>query len=235
MAAPTRTEGYGGSLTAGQWFTRLAVVAVCGLLGFLVSRAAEAMRSGVQSVPEARLSWLDLEPEGLRIGPHSGARVLRIFADYRCPACAQFERSLGARLRALARRGELTVIYHDAPLHVHRQHPSLAAAVLCARGSAALWQVHRQAYRTALQPVPTLERLLETVAPMVQHPDRLRECATDPATDRRVQAEWRLADQLGIDRVPTVFLDDARLKFRSYRSLLRFIVGHARTSRADPP
>jgi protein-disulfide isomerase len=161
---------------------------------------------------------------GARIG--RGGPVLRVFGDYECAACRELERVAGDSLRSLARHGRLTFVYHHAPLRAHRRGPLAAAAAYCAGRLGSPWRAHRALYEAASlwhAGENPIGRLAAAVARSGADPARLRACIESGATRTQVEHDRALADQLGIDVVPTIYLGDERISFQSYRALLRYL------------
>jgi len=209
-------------------FLLLALASVAaGMLASTVVRSLTAVSTREVAI-EPRLS---LRQGGARVG--GDGPVLRVFGDYECGACRELERVAGDSLRALARYGRMTFVYHHAPLRAHRRGPLAAAAAYCAGTFGSPWAAHRAFY----QRVPLwntgdnpLGRLAAAAAHGGADPARLRSCLEARATVAHVERDRVLADELGIDAVPTVFLDEERIMFRSYRALLRYVTRRALAS-----
>lgn len=167
---------------------------------------------------------------GMGLGPAAGVPVLRVFGDYECPACASLEREAGDTLRALAARGAIRFVYHHAPLRAHRRGPRAAAAAYCATDAGAGWAAHATLYASAPEwgsGADGAERVIRALAPLVGDTAGLRACVRGESAGRRVAADRRAADALGVREVPAVFLDDRRLRVGSWRGLVRYVTANA--------
>jgi predicted DsbA family dithiol-disulfide isomerase len=163
--------------------------------------------------------------------PHAGDDIghptMRVFVDYQCPACRELEHTLGDTLRRLATSGRLRVVYHQAPLAAHRRSRMAAALAYCAERGPAAAVIHRSLYDAAVdwsRSASPLERLLAVVASAGGDPGAALACVVSGEGSRRVERDLTLARTLGLSVVPAVFLDDTRLEFPSWRSLLRHVV-----------
>ena len=213
-----------------RWLRGLVLAAASVCAGMLVSTVAQSL-TAVHTHEVATDPPLSGRHGGTRVG--SGAPVLRVFGDYECGACGTLERMAGDSLRALARLGRLTFVYHHAPLRAHRRGPLAAAAAYCADALGSTWASHRAFYERA--PLwnagdDPVGRLAAAAARGGADPGRVRSCLESGAMAPQVERDRELAAELGIDAVPTVFLDDERIMFRTYRALLRHVTRRALAS-----
>lgn len=169
----------------------------------------------------------ELEIAGVHLaGPAAGAPVLRIFGDYECPACRALEREAGDTLRSLAAAGRLTLIYHHAPLRTHWRGAVAAEVAYCAaiagQGSAAHRALLQRTMEWSGASDPAADLL---IAPSFPAPaaDSVRACLRRGAVRDAVARDRRLAVALGVDAVPTLVLDGARLEFRSWAALVKHV------------
>jgi protein-disulfide isomerase len=211
---------------ARAWTTLLLAVASAAAGGFagMGARSLTAVREHEVAGQFELRAQVGGVAEGER-GP-----VLRVFGDYQCPACRELERVAGDSLRALARRGRLRFVYHHSPLGAHRRGPLAAAAAYCAQQFGSPWLVHGALYDRA--PVwsageDPVGRVAAASARGGVDPGRMRACLDARLTATQVERDRALANRLGIRAVPTVFVDDARIEFRSYHALLRYVTRRA--------
>ncbi|MGH7502758.1 MAG: thioredoxin domain-containing protein [Longimicrobiales bacterium] len=238
-------------------FTQVvAVVAVFGgsAMGGSAWRAsAGAVRVEPLAAPIAFLP----EDGALRRGP-GGAPAVHVFGDYECPSCRAFEARAGKALRALADAGRLHLVYHDATLSAHRWGNAAAAAVHCAvrdengkrlddepddpmqpmdeRG----WMVHDAIYEQAAEwkqaadpPAAIARSAAEAMGDGGgEKPSgiaRLEDCMAGEHTWSVLREARDRARRAGIHEVPAVIAGGQRLRFTSYRSLVRYVTKRVAT------
>lgn len=69
------------------------------------------------------------------------------YADYQCPACAYYDRTLAPIIsRDYIETGKVRFVYHEVPLDSHRHAVAAAAAARCAGEQGKFWQMHGMLY-----------------------------------------------------------------------------------------
>jgi predicted DsbA family dithiol-disulfide isomerase len=148
--------------------------------------------------------------------------VVRIFDDFQCPACARFDKVLSPRLGELERQGRIRIVYVHAPIRSHTRSRFAAAAVACTdveARSALRSRLHADAaWILADQPDTVVARIAGGNAN-----EAFLNCVASDSTARRLRDEELFASRGGIRSVPTVWVDNAHVRFSSYESLLRYI------------
>jgi protein-disulfide isomerase len=151
-----------------------------------------------------------------------GVPVVRVFDDYQCDACERFDRRVADRLRQLDEEGRIRLLYYHTPLPPHGRSNLAAAAVACAP-AARVTDVRRRLHRQRewifdADPAAAVVRtagLTDTI--------RLTDCMGADSTARRLATDADFGRRAGIRSVPTVWVDNHHIRFRSYASLLRHI------------
>jgi len=214
-------------VTAGRRFAGMIVLIVCAGTGW---SAGVLVRSHgqVREVPVPELAGAGREGAGMRLARPGGVGVplVRIFGDYECPACQALERLTGDSLRVLARAGRIRLIYHHAPLRTHRRAEAAAETAYCALDAGAGWPVHSALYGTAAEWSRSAEpdrSLVEVAVRMGADADVMIDCMHMGRAADRVRRDRDLAVRLHVQAVPTVFIDAARIEFRSFGALLRHV------------
>lgn len=84
--------------------------------------------------------------------PESGITVIE-YADYQCPACANFATSsLYQRLNTdYVEAGQIQYVFHDFPLPQHPNAPAASHATYCAGEQGQYWTMHDRIYATQAQ------------------------------------------------------------------------------------
>lgn len=207
------------------------LVGLCWGAGWLGGWVIRAGRD-VVVVPEPRLQAFASMDAGVSAGPAAGdVPVVRIFDDYTCPGCGQFEQQVGAELRALADSGRIRLVYHHVPrLGGSGRAAVLAAAAYCSADAGRAWAVHRELYRAAAavpassgDPSSLEARVAAAAARAGANPLALRECLAAGRARPHLDRDRTLAERLGVHAVPTIFVDDARIEVRSWRAALRHV------------
>jgi protein-disulfide isomerase len=214
-------------------FTRALLVLAAAGTGWLGGRSTALLRP-VREVPVPAWRDASFEGAGMTEGAAASVPVLRVFGDYECPACLLLEHTLGDTLRALARAGAIRFVYHHAPLSAHARGPLAAAVAYCAFTGKSRWATHRALYDSAAaggHGERAGQRVLIAAAAVGMAPDSLEACLQSGAALQRVARDRQLATALGVNAVPAVFLDGARLDYPSASALLRYIVQHSQPAR----
>lgn len=132
---------------AGQlkpFYIGLAVIAVAG--GALIFMAREQGGSAVTVVPEPVGVGLGAF-EGHVIGSDSAPVTVVEYADFECPACAQFAVLTAPDIKQrLVATGQVRWIFRDFPLTGHRNSMPAHHAAQCAGEQGRFWEMHDQLY-----------------------------------------------------------------------------------------
>lgn len=217
--------------------TRILVLGMCVGAGWLIGTALRA-RTAVRGIAIGTVDMSAFPAAGMMMGRGGTGAVpaIHLFGDYECGACRELEQTIGDSLRSLADAGRIQLIYHHAPLRTHIRGPLAARVVYCAEEQGMGWAVHRMLYRTAsrwaaapLAPDSNFSASALLVADAVgagADGFGLRKCIDSGTADAAVEQDRALADHLNIHAVPTVLLNQAKLEFRSYHALIRYITRH---------
>ena len=129
------------------FYVALAVLAVAGLgaLGYVASRGSE--RQVVTLDPNLP----PVQSEGYVIGNGSAPVEVLEFADFECPACAQFATLHEPDVRTrLVNTGQIRLRFLDYPLVEigHRNSPTASLAAACANEQGKFWEMHDAIFAT---------------------------------------------------------------------------------------
>ncbi len=208
-----------------SFLTLLGLVA--GVFGiFLVYQMNKPRDSGVRQVdPNMPLP----EAQGYLMGnPEAPVQVIE-FADFECPACANFFTLTEPDVKSrLVETGIISYRFMDLPLAMHRNtwHASNAAA--CANEQGKFWEMHDALFSTQDQwngsatrrPKGKMQELAEQIGLDVR---KWEECFDSQRLIPNIQAHEREAVQRGAGQTPT-FIIGSRLvpgsisydKFKAY-------------------
>ncbi len=147
---------------------------------------------------------------GVAVGPEDAAVVVREFADYQCPYCAQFA-SVARRVREeYVESGRVRFVFFDLP--ITSQHPNALAAAeaaRCADRQGAYWEMHdalfenQSEWAEAGDPLP---RFREYARRAGIDPAALARCVGNGETRLTVQRNMQFAQALGVSSTPTIVI-----------------------------
>jgi protein-disulfide isomerase len=156
----------------------------------------------------------------------SGKHVVELFADFQCPACINFAKTIAPIIEWYAEKWQLTIVYRQFPLNsIHKNANRDAIAALCAQE-----QEKYLDYKKALY------ALEETKAgASVSDEDRVnaaKDAGLDAtwmqaclATDRyqaQVESDVAYGNSIRVEGTPSVFLDGKKLDFTVFRDTEMF-------------
>jgi len=174
-------------LTPGE--ALMAVILVLGLgVGLHVRRPPAEPVSAPAPAPAVQDVSVMFDAALLRHTIGDAGFVVVKLVDFECPICKQFEVAEGARLRALAESGRITLATVHMPLNIHPQAVTLAVSAECAGEQGQFWEAHDY----LLHPYDALASPEGAPRPVLDA-DALAACRADPATEERVRADAELA------------------------------------------
>jgi protein-disulfide isomerase len=195
-------------------------------------RQAEQQRAATEPVP------VDLEAAeltrvaGISVGREDAPVVLFEFADFQCPACAQFA-AFGTpyiKERHVA-TGTVRYVHYDFPLVNIHPHAFLAArAGRCAHEQGKFWDYHDLLYAEQ----PNWSRRDEALSLFVEYAGQLEldraafdGCLNSDRYAREVTENMRLGQALGVPGTPTIYINGRRAEIRTLEDLDRLIAQEA--------
>jgi protein-disulfide isomerase len=200
-------KGRGGNQK--NFVLAMAAVAVVGVgaLTYLMS----ANRGG--GATEVDPSLPPVESEGYVIGsPDAPVEVIE-FADFECPACAQFAIMTGPDVkRRLVDSGIVRVRFVDFPLPGHNNSWNASRAAACADEQGQFWAMHDAIYlnqdRWASGATRNPDRVLKEAARQLPglNTGAFDECVDSRRTQAKVQAHHAIAGQNRVNQTPTFII-----------------------------
>jgi protein-disulfide isomerase len=132
---------------AGQlkpFYIGLALVAVAGAALIYMARRSGSETTAAQTAPGP----VDLgDYEGHVMGSDSAPVTIIEYADFECPACAQFAVLTGPDVKQrLVATGQVRWIFRDFPLDGHRNTMAAHHAAQCAGEQGRFWEMHDQIF-----------------------------------------------------------------------------------------
>ncbi len=173
---------------------------------------------------------MDMDPtevqraQGMGMGETDAPVLLYEFADYQCPACAQFSTFAHPLIKErLVDQGIVRFVRYDFPLVNAHPHAFLASrAARCAGDQDAYWEYHDILY--GRQPTWSLQRDPSgefTDYAELAGLDRgaFEQCLRSDEHAEEVTRNLRLGESLGVNGTPTLILNGERIQVRDYNDL----------------
>ena len=159
-------------------------------------------------IPRQPPAQADVDLKGApRLGSAAAKLGIVEFSDYQCPFCRRFHVEVFPSLKKdYIDTGKVAFFSRDFPLDFHPQAAGAALAMGCIdRQSAdAFWEAQREvfAHQNLLGP-DYFNKLIGTLG---LDAAAFARCMTGDAEHKRIAAELRDADALGVDGTPTFFI-----------------------------
>lgn len=178
----------------------------------------------------AALAAYEREPVQEIPGKSRGVRMV-VFTSFQCPACREFARAtaylrerFGKRLSLELRHFPLSSDCNPAaPDWRYRHACGAALAAEAARKQDKLQEFHDRLFATAAEPDAATLRAVATEAGIDL--DRFDADAASDEVKEQVARDVKLAESLGVDGTPAVFIDGRRVRDLRPRNL-EFLIAH---------
>jgi protein-disulfide isomerase len=186
------------------FYIGLGVVALAGAALIYLARGGGAEVTAVDAPPTPTDGPVF---EGHAIGSDSAPVTIVEYADFECPACAQFAILTGPDVRQrLVATGQVRWIFRDLPLDMHRNSFTAHHAAQCAAEQGRFWEMHDQIFfnhgRWVAERRP--ERVLRDLAGAVGvDRERYDECMSSDRYVPRLRQLQADAAARGISSTPT--------------------------------
>ena len=155
-------------------------------------------------------------------GPKDAKVVLVEFGDFECPYCAQAHRVV-QELRQLY-PDQLRVEYRHFPLEQHTRAKPAAIASECANQQGMFWKYHDYLYENprALQDSDLLAYAQKTKLDL----NGFKTCLTSKRASQAVTRDTQIAQKLGVDGTPSIYINGIKLIGLLPLPLIRVIIDH---------
>jgi protein-disulfide isomerase len=200
----------------------VGVAVVAGILFFAVSGGGAATAPVDISTEPAELQ----RAQGVPMGREDARVVVWEFADYQCPACANFA-SFGHPLlkERFIDTGLIRLIRYDFPLVGNHPNAFIASRAARCVGPERYWEFHDILY--GRQPIWSVQRdpsaEFEQYAELVGVDRRtFRQCLQSDQHAEEVTRNLRLGESLGVNGTPTLMMNGQRLPM-NYSELEEFL------------
>jgi protein-disulfide isomerase len=189
------------------FYAALGLLAAAGLgtLGYV------AARDGNQPVVMLDPNLPPVQSEGYVIGSPSAPVEVIEFADFECPACAQFATLHEPDVRSrLVQTGQIRLRYLDLPLVEigHRNSPTASLAAACANEQGKFWEMHDRIFATqdrwSTQATSNPRGIIDPLGGQIGlDMARYRECMDSQKYLANIQAHRQAAQRYRVQSTPS--------------------------------
>jgi protein-disulfide isomerase len=172
--------------------------------------------------------------QGIPVGREDAPVVIYEFADFQCPACAQFAAVATPYIKEnFVQAGTVRYVHFDFPLIQIHPHAFLAArAGRCANEQGRFWEYHDVLYAqqrnwSPREPEEVLPMYIEYAASLGLDRSAFESCLRSDRFAVEVTQNLRLGESLNVPGTPTLFLNGRRVELRSIEDLHRMITQEA--------
>ena len=185
--------------------TALALIALvgAGLLAWALSRRSE--RSAVAVDPNVAPGTA----QGYRVGRADAPVQMLEFADFECPACANYAVVTGPDVKQrLVNTGALSVTFYDFPLSIHRNTMKAHLAAACADDQGKFWEMHDRIFAGQTdwnaQATSNPDRIFEGYArELGLNEDTFEDCYDSRRHQGRILANQQLGERYRVGSTPS--------------------------------
>ncbi len=149
--------------------------------------------------------------------PNAPVKVIE-YADYECPACAEYDRNLAPLIdRDYVNTGKIQFIYHEMPLnHIHRNAQAAAEAARCAgdQGIGNFWKMHDMIYINQDQwaSLNSAQNVFASYAGQLgMDRNAFTSCMTNGTHRTAIEAAIQVAIATGVEATPTFEVNGQRV------------------------
>jgi protein-disulfide isomerase len=214
------------------FYIGLGVIALAGATLIYAARGRGGEVTAVDAPPVAPGSPVF---EGHAIGSDSAPVTIIEYADFECPACAQFAILTGPDIKQrLVATGQVRWIFRDLPLSMHRNSLAAHHAAQCAGEQGRFWEMHDQIFfnhgRWVAERRP--ERALRDLAyAILVDRGRYDECMSSNRYIPRLRQLQADAAARGISSTPTFEIGGQRVSGALHYDELKRLVDRAAAAR----
>jgi len=192
------------------FYAAIGVVALFGVgaLAYVASRP----KNVVTTVDPAKI--VPGEPQGYLLGKADAPVQVIEFADFECPACAQFATLAEPDIRKrLIEPGTISYRFYDYPLAMHKNTWAASNAAACADEQGKFWEMHDQLFNAQDQwngqatsrPKGKFQEYAKALGLNV---DQWEACFDARKYQARIKANELMATKRGASQTPTFVIGD---------------------------
>lgn len=163
--------------------------------------------------------------QGVTMGDPNAPVELYEFADYQCPACAQFSTFAHPLIYSrLVDEGIIRFTRYDFPIVTGHPHAFLAArAARCAADQDQYWEYHDVLYGQqpswSVEQSPPVNRFIEFAGMLDMDEAAFRSCVRSDQYADEVTRNMMLGQELGVTGTPTLMMNGELIRVRDYNDL----------------
>ncbi|MGO1234085.1 MAG: DsbA family protein, partial [Marinobacter sp.] len=191
----------------------LAIAIIVGLYVLIRPPAPDSDALPVAG-PDAEAFPAELDRYGVSVGDEDAPVVVREFADYQCPGCANFAEASKRLKEEYVETGKVRFVYFDLPLQQHQNAMPAAMAARCAGDQDSYWAMHNKLYALQTEwggsndPAATFTRYADDLD---LDERRFRRCMNTELHREAIEESANVARQMRVMSTPTVMVDNIRL------------------------
>ncbi|HBB27190.1 TPA: hypothetical protein DCZ36_01675 [Candidatus Gracilibacteria bacterium] len=157
--------------------------------------------------------------ESAVFGTPSSKVQLTIFADYECPACIYFEKTIGEELyKNYVKTNKITVTYKNFPLPQHKNAERDALSALYALSQGKYWEFSKEMY--ALEDQKKGDKVTDEERTALGKKIELDPIEMQKSLDEgwylnQIIKEKNEGEAMGLEGTPSIYLNGKIMKFKS--------------------
>ena len=210
---PERPEEFGVEQAAqlarrarGSIWLIVAVLVIGGIA--VTARAGIQARKGPLVKPAHTLG----PGQGEVLGSPSAPVVVEEYADFQCPVCADFQRTVGPTVRQLVDQGRIRFVFHQYPV-LGRESVLAANAATCAGDAGKFWPYHDALFAGQAPEnsgALTADRLVQLGARVGVTGQAFTSCVRAGTYEPWLRQVTNEASVRGVNGTPTIYVDGRR-------------------------
>jgi len=175
-----------------------------------ILQKVQTMPAGRPAVDPNKVYELPIADSPIK-GPKDAKVVLVEFSDFQCPFCSRAT-TFANEVQA-AFPDDVKLVYKHLPLtQIHPNAMPAAKASIAAQKQGKFWEMHDALFAIYNQLTP--ENITKAAEKLELDMKQFEKDRDDPATEKQVQADMKLAQDSSVTGTPTFFLQGKRLQTR---------------------
>jgi protein-disulfide isomerase len=219
----------------GRFYGALILVALIGvgLIGYVMMRPKPA--PAVTTINDPNLAG---EARGYLLGDSTAPVRIVEFADFECPACANYATVTEPDVRTkLVQTGRASVYYFDFPLDQHRNTLAASNAAACASDQGKFWEMHDKLFagqdewntQATSNPKKVFARYAEQLG---LNTAQWEQCFDSQKHARQIAANKAAGERWQVSQTPTFIIGKKKVPGALPYDMLRAYVDSAATEAA---
>jgi protein-disulfide isomerase len=197
----------------------------------VVAGAAITARQGIQARkgPLVRPAHALGPNQGELLGKPSAPVLVEEYGDFQCPACANFQATVGPTVRQLVDQGSIRFVFHEQPI-LGRESVLAANAATCAGDQGKFWPYHDLLYAAQAPEnsgALTADRLVQLGKQAGISGTAFATCVRDGTYEPWLRQVTNQGSVRGVNATPAFFVDGERVDGIATPEALRAAVARA--------